>query len=202
MSAWSDRKKWWMDLLRSLLAFGATAVLAYFLTDRLRESRDEDVFLRRSHFEERSSALRDFGDRSIEYIGAGHLAFIDLYQWDECSPSTENMRTFMGSANIGREVAMAKLLRMFRDVKGLQEKIDAFGKASKAYWEVFDPIWDRRLDACLQPRKTEPDPERRRSIWSDAEKARDVHEQQLQALREAQDAVFRIAEPALVAHGF
>jgi hypothetical protein len=197
MSSWSDQQKWWMDIAKSAILFAMASGVAYLLTDRLHEEQAEASFLRNSNFEGRVSALREFETSSVQYIGAGHNAFIDLYQWQVCAQQTQNMNIFLGSANISRQVAMAKVLRNFKDVPGVAPRIVAFGVASDKFWKVFDLIWDRRLDACGDPTRSDPNRPSPNPVWREASEARAQHEQALKSLREAQEAVSLAAEPAL-----
>ena len=39
MAPWSDSKKWWLDLLKSVLGFAIASLVGYFAIDRVREAR-------------------------------------------------------------------------------------------------------------------------------------------------------------------
>src|SRR5262245_5854113 len=88
--SWSDAKTWWLELLRTSLAFLGTTIIGLVMVDRLKQERDEDAFLRRAHFDERRAATRAFAEAHLKYLGAGHSAFVDLYHWPECERPTES----------------------------------------------------------------------------------------------------------------
>jgi len=77
---WSDRKKWWMDLLKGLLVFGAVAVVAVLWLDQRAIERERIRFDQQGRwaveFEKKDQALRRFNLESAQYLNATDGAFL------------------------------------------------------------------------------------------------------------------------------
>lgn len=72
-AAWTDQKKWYMDLAKSFIQLSIGAFLTVFILNSLDDSRQEKRFVRQSIFEKRAQTLKDFRISSQNYHGLAAL---------------------------------------------------------------------------------------------------------------------------------
>lgn len=74
MSEWSDAKRWWAGLIKSILSFAIAAWLGFSFACRLEDERQKESFKWQAIYGVKVEVLRSFEQESKKYILAGHDA--------------------------------------------------------------------------------------------------------------------------------
>jgi hypothetical protein len=77
-SKWSDSKKWWMDLLKTVVAYGIVAVLTLLIINRFDERRLENRFQSQLEHNLRVQASDSFRQATLEYHDAAQDAYLEM----------------------------------------------------------------------------------------------------------------------------
>lgn len=142
-SNWSERKKWIMDLLRSVVATILTFALAYSLFDRLEQGRAESRALCAQTVANMHRALAEFNGAASAYRRAADNTLIELYRWRDSQP-TEPMRFFWGTGYSGLDSALRGVSVAFT---GLNDDVEKMREEMTELKRMLDDnLIDPRLD--------------------------------------------------------
>lgn len=68
MNKWSDSKQWWMDLIKSVIAFAIVAFFTFLFINKLEDSRQRENFKWQAKYGAKIEALRSFEDEARRFI--------------------------------------------------------------------------------------------------------------------------------------
>ncbi len=143
MEKWTDKKAWWMDLLKSGIAFTLGAIITVVIINRIEENRTEQRSNRRTYDQLRFTALEDFRKNTLKYSEAALDAYVDLYDW-KGPTKTPSMLKYEQEAHDDYLIAKEELERRFTET-ALKKQLDEFHRVS----EERHGIYDRLVDAML-----------------------------------------------------
>ena len=141
-AGWSDGKKWRMDLLKSVIAFGVGALISLLVIEQIQYARavakaKEDAF-----YSVRLKALGDFRQSAVAYDLAAHSAYTDLYQWKD-KIKTAAMLRYEQDAYPTWQLACETVLHLFPESKSPMAQYQEKNKQRHA---LYDRLVDQRLD--------------------------------------------------------
>jgi hypothetical protein len=152
---WSSARKWWMDLLKSVLSFTIIAALTYAIVDDFQYQRDR----RRARLVERglakSAAIEQFRNASLRYREAALDAFVDLSALHKQPASTdkrksEAMLNYAGVAYDDYLVALERIRADFSRCSGLGKLLDELEVSNKARHKIYDKLFDLKDDGFVK----------------------------------------------------
>lgn len=76
MNNWSDQKKWWMDLLRSLVTFVIVAIVTIFIIESYNARRDDSRDRAKVHLQKLQEIEKEFESASLLYFNSIHYSFL------------------------------------------------------------------------------------------------------------------------------
>jgi hypothetical protein len=139
MSEWSEKKAWWLDLLK----FGITFTLGAFITLVVINRIEEHRAIRRSYTQINDqlklTALEDFRKHTYKYSEAALDAYVDLKHWRQGDPKTSSMLRYEQEAHDDYLIAVEELRRRFEDdVLDLKKQIDALESVGDEMFTIYD----------------------------------------------------------------
>jgi len=153
---WSDRRKWWMDLLRSILSFTAIAVLTYAIVDGVQYRRDRERARLVEEGLTRREVLEQFRSSSLRYREAALDAFVDLYPlYRQAQLSTERdaksdaMLRYESVAYDDYLLSMEGLRDNFSSCGELGVLLDDLKRVNDSRHEIYDQLFDLKVDGFI-----------------------------------------------------
>ena len=145
MAQWSDKKAWWLDLLKSVITFTLAAIITVVVINRIEEDRTKQRSYTEACDQLRFTALEDFRKNTLKYSEAALDAYVDLYEW-KGPTKTPSMLKYEQEAHDDYLIALEELERRFEDIPGLKEQIATFHRVSEDRHEIYNRLVDTMLE--------------------------------------------------------
>jgi hypothetical protein len=145
LGQWNPWFAWTMDLLKSAITLGVTALVTILVVNRIQERLARQRSRADALFQMQMDALREFRQAGATYEVAALSAYVDLYQWTS-KDKTAGMQQYEGMA-FGNYIAAldglaqrfggkAETLRLIADLRQTHEKRH----------EIYNQLVDDQLD--------------------------------------------------------
>ena len=165
-TAWSETKKWWMDLIKWTVTFFLGALLSYFIVDKLEDQRLQKRAKEDASFRLKLSSAQEFQRALASYDVAAVSAYTELYQW-KGKLKTPAMEWYERQAYAGWIIAIEDIEKRFASDKSIQQAISELRSANKERHIIYDHWVDHRLDNADN---TPIDPKSTREKFNDLSK--------------------------------
>lgn len=178
---WSDLKKWYMDLLKSVIIFAVITLAAILFLNKLEDKRE---FIRNKEsalLTLRQQTIPDFVTASVNYETAVYVAYADLYQWKGIVP-TDAMRD-LETKYYPAYLSSAEIIKAsFPKHKNIIKALDQYMMQIEATFRIYDSVRDVRLD---KGSSTEIHPGKKRKNFDDSRnKAKELRNKLLPLISE------------------
>lgn len=137
MSEWSDSKKWWADLLKSIVAFAVVAFLTFTFLNKLEDARQKANFKWQANYGIKVQVLRSFEQESKKYMLVGYDAMRE-YTCSKTRYTSKIIEEWEDERYDSLKIARESLEFWFSssDQKSLSDAIKNFKTAQNAIWNL------------------------------------------------------------------
>lgn len=147
MTAWSDSRKWWMDVLKSVVTAVIGFGIAYLLLDRLQEAKNESRAVCLADVERQRSLRDEFRRTGFAYVSATEEAYNELYRWRDEQP-TQPIKHWWGSAYDDFFISIQNLEKYTVVKPEIKKDVSHIKYTIEEIYNFIDRrLIDRRLDA-------------------------------------------------------
>jgi len=152
MNIWSDQKKWWMGLLRSLITFTVVAIASFFLIESYNNRRNDSRERSKVKLQYLEDVVEEFETVSLTFFDSAYYAYIQKLGSKNDKSITEallpadQIQKFLGNDKERFTLAIARIELYFpqlkRDTDNLKEVlvllIFSYGCGDKSFYENID----------------------------------------------------------------
>ena len=152
MNTWSDQKKWWMDLLRSMITFTIIAISSFFLIESYNNQRNDSRERSKVKLQYLEDIAEEFETASLTFFDSAYYAYIQKLGSKNDKSITEallpanQIQKFLGNDKERFTLVIARIELYFPQLKPDTDNLKAvlvslifnYGFEDKAFYENID----------------------------------------------------------------